>query len=226
MPPQDARVLSTLPSWLLSGLLLGVAASVVIAVVFVLGERYIPDPEPDSSGRRVGAAERQRAEIRAVFRRADEPFLEDYGLGTTRVAFYLPDRDVAITFDPRAYLRLADGETHVVLCEYEMPGSMIGRLLPFDLGIDADRRTASGRDRGRSRSRSRRADRDPWASRERENPIDDAFDTLGLGRDADAEAVSAAYRDQVKEVHPDHGGSQEEFQRLQEAYSTAKEHAD
>ena len=127
-------MLSTLPSWLVSGLLLGVAASVVIAVVFAIGERYVPDPEPDDR-RRVGAAERQRAEIRTAFQRADEPFLEDCELGTTRVAFYLPDRDVAITFDPRAYLWLADGETHVVLCEYEMPGSMIGRFLPFDLGI-------------------------------------------------------------------------------------------
>ncbi|MFD1525853.1 hypothetical protein ACFR9S_05970, partial [Halolamina salina] len=49
-----------LPSWLVSGLLLGVAASVVVALVFALGERYIPDP--DRSERRVGGPGRQRAE--------------------------------------------------------------------------------------------------------------------------------------------------------------------
>ncbi len=215
-----------LPSWLVSGLLLGVAASVVVALVFALGERYIPDP--DRSGRRVGGPGRQRAEIRAVFDAADEPYLEDYELGTTTVAFYLPDRDVAITFDPRAYLRLADGPTHVVLCEHEVPGATIGRRLPFDLGVDASERAAGAGPRGGRRGRAGPRG-GPGGARgataPRGDPVGDAFDFLDLDRDADADEVQTAYREQVKELHPDQGGSEEEFKRLQEAYSTAKEYA-
>ncbi|WP_053947612.1 J domain-containing protein [Halolamina sediminis] len=211
-----------LPSWLVSGLLLGVAASVVVALVFALGERYIPDP--DRSGQRVGGPGRQRAEIRAVFDAADEPFLEDYEIGTTTVAFYLPDRNVAITFDPRAYLRLVDGPTHVVLCEHEVPGATIGRRLPFDLGVDASERATGAGPRGGSRARAGGRG-GPRAAATRGDPVGDAFEFLDLERDADADEVQTAYREQVKELHPDQGGSEEEFKRLQEAYSTAKEYA-
>jgi hypothetical protein len=218
---------SALPSWLVSGLLLGVAASVVVAVVFALGDRYIPDPDPDRNGGPGGGPERQRGEIRAVFEAADEPFLEDYQLGTTTVAFYLPDRDVAITFDPRAYLRLADGPTHVVLCEHEVPGATIGQRLPFDLGVDpGGRATGAGPRGGRAGRRGRAGARSgPRAAAERGDPVGDAFDFLDLARDADADEVQSAYREQVKDLHPDQGGSEEEFKRLQEAYSTAKEYA-
>lgn len=220
-----------LPSWLVSGLLLGVAASVVVALVFVLGERYIPDP--DRSGRRVGGPGQQRAELRAIFDEADEPFLEDYQLGTTTVAFYLPDRDVAITFDPRAYLRLVDGPSHVVLCEHGVPGATIGRRLPFDLGVDTGRRATGAGPRdartgpraGRAGPRGGRTGGDPGAGAGRD-PVGDAFEFLGLSRDADADEVQSAYREQVKDLHPDQGGSEEEFKRLQEAYTTAKEYAD
>jgi DnaJ-domain-containing protein 1 len=189
---------SALPSWLVSGLALGVAASVVVAVVFVLGERYAP--APDRSGPRVDGAGRRRAEIRALFRSADERFVEDHSLGGVHVAFYLPERDVAITFDPRAYLRLADGGTRVLLCEPGMPAAALARRLPFDLP-GATRRSPRG------------------------DPVDAAFDVLDLGRDADEEEVRAAYRERVKERHPDQGGSEEAFTELQEAYTTAREHA-
>ncbi|MFW5949455.1 MAG: J domain-containing protein [Halolamina sp.] len=238
-----------LPSWLVSGLALGVAASVVAAVVFALGERYVPDPEP--TGHRIDGIERQRADIRALFRAADEPFHEDYQLGTTTIAFYLPARDVAITFDPQAYLRLADGDSHVVLCEHEMPAGALLRRLPFDIGVDpgsvpggsaagAGRgsrasRGARGRWReaGRRRGRGSGTRRGPGAGRgpggtqwaPGDERIDDAFDELGLSRDADADAVQSAYRQRVKELHPDQGGSEEAFKRLQRAYTTAKEHA-
>ncbi len=229
-----------LPSWLVSGLLLGVAASVVVAVVFVLGERYIP--APDRSGRRVGGPGQQRAGLREIFDAADEPFLENYQLGTTTVAFYLPDRDVAITFDPRAYLRLTDGPTHVVLCEHGVPAATIGRRLPFDLGVGAGRRATGAGPRdartgprgGRAGARGRRAGpggRFTGARGERgdgrghRDPVGDAFEFLGLSRDADADAVQSAYRERVKELHPDQGGSEAEFKRLQEAYNTAKEYA-
>jgi len=219
VPPQQPCVLpaplTALPSWLVSGLALGAAASVVIAVVFALGERYIPAPDRNDRGdRRVGGAERQRAEIRALFRAADEPFFEQYEIRGTTVDFYFPDHDVAVTFDPRAYLRLADGPTYVVLCEYEMPAATLGRRLPFDIGVDAGARAAGSGPYGSRAGPRARAD-----------PVGDAFDVLGLGRDADTDDVQSAYREQVKELHPDQGGSEEEFKRLQEAYTTAKEYA-
>ena len=48
---------------------------------------------------------------------------------------------------------------------------------------------------------------------------------LGLPHGADEEAVRRAYRRRVKEVHPDQGGDEEEFQRVQEAYDAAKRYA-
>lgn len=209
--------LTALPSWLASGLALGVVASVVVAAVFALGERYIPDPE--RTGRRVSGTERRRDEVRSFFQAADEQFIEDHKLGATVVAFYLPERNVAVTFDPRVYLRLADGETFVILCEYEMPVASLGRRLPFDIGMGTNAgnraNTANGAKGGTTSA---------WRS-PRAGSVDSAFDFLGLGRDADEDEVQSAYREQVKQLHPDQGGSQEAFQELQEAYATAKEHA-
>jgi ferredoxin len=48
--------------------------------------------------------------------------------------------------------------------------------------------------------------------------VESPHDVLGVDRDADERAVVAAYRRRVKEAHPDHGGSQAEFQRVKEAY--------
>ncbi|WP_372478916.1 J domain-containing protein [Halomicrobium sp. HM KBTZ05] len=44
-----------------------------------------------------------------------------------------------------------------------------------------------------------------------------AHDVLGVDRDADPEAVEQAYRERVKEAHPDHGGSEEDLQRVRQA---------
>jgi ferredoxin len=44
------------------------------------------------------------------------------------------------------------------------------------------------------------------------------YDVLGLDADADEDAVVRAYRERVKEVHPDHGGSVAEFKRVRRAY--------
>jgi ferredoxin len=41
---------------------------------------------------------------------------------------------------------------------------------------------------------------------------------LGLDADADEDAVVRAYRERVKEVHPDHGGSVAAFKRVRRAY--------
>lgn len=44
------------------------------------------------------------------------------------------------------------------------------------------------------------------------------YDVLGVESDADDEALVAAYRERVKETHPDQGGSVEAFQRVRAAY--------
>ena len=47
----------------------------------------------------------------------------------------------------------------------------------------------------------------------------EAYDRLGLEQGADAEAVRSAYRERVKEVHPDtEGGDEDEFKRVKTAY--------
>jgi hypothetical protein len=47
----------------------------------------------------------------------------------------------------------------------------------------------------------------------------EAYDTLELDRGADDDAVKAAYREKVKEVHPDSpDGDEEEFKEVQSAY--------
>jgi len=90
-----------------------------------------------------------------------------------------------------------------VLCEHEMHGHHLGARLPFevpevDFGVEPDS----------------------------DDAVRAAFETLDLPTTADAETVRAAYRDRVKEVHPDHGGTEAEFKRVREAYATASEHAD
>ena len=47
----------------------------------------------------------------------------------------------------------------------------------------------------------------------------EAYDRLGLEEGADADAVKSAYRERVKEVHPDtEGGDEDEFKRVKTAY--------
>ncbi len=45
-------------------------------------------------------------------------------------------------------------------------------------------------------------------------------DVLGVGPNADAEEVREAYRERVKEVHPDRGGSEDEFRQVKNAKET------
>lgn len=44
------------------------------------------------------------------------------------------------------------------------------------------------------------------------------YDVLGVDADADSAALVRAYRERVKETHPDRGGSAEAFQAVQAAY--------
>lgn len=51
----------------------------------------------------------------------------------------------------------------------------------------------------------------------------DPFDVLGVDPDADDAEISRAYRQRVKETHPDQGGSREAFMQLQQAYAAVRE---
>jgi DnaJ-domain-containing protein 1 len=84
-----------------------------------------------------------------------------------------------------------------------MPGSALGSRLPFEVPEVAFSEGSDDRD-----------------------PIRAAFAELGVPVTASIEEVTRAYRQRVKEVHPDQGGDEAEFKRVREAYTTAKEHAD
>jgi len=47
-----------------------------------------------------------------------------------------------------------------------------------------------------------------------------AHEVLGVGRDADREEIETAYRAELKSVHPDQGGSRDEFERVKQARDT------
>ncbi|MFC4549951.1 MULTISPECIES: J domain-containing protein [Halorussus] len=186
-----------LPEWLVVGLWLSAAVGVVIAGVFFVGARLYPteSPGPGTSGEG-----RRRVEIRQYLTAIGEEFAEDHFVEGQHVAFYLPERDVAITFDARAYFRIERSPTFAVLVEHEMPGMHLGDRLPFETPeLDVE-------DGG-------------------VDPTEAAFAVLGVGPNATLAEIKQAYREKVKEVHPDHGGDREAFQQVREAYTAAKNRA-
>ncbi|MFB6101582.1 MAG: J domain-containing protein [Haloplanus sp.] len=178
---------------------MGAVAVLLVTGIFVVGNRLFPAPAADRR-RRIDGTDRRRAEIRTYLGTIGERYVEDATVHGDAVAFYLPARNVAITFDPQAYFRIERTGTDAVLCEHEMPGAQLGRRLPFDVP-------------------------DGEAAADAEAPVATAFARLGLSPDADSDAVKTAYRQRVKDVHPDQGGDGEAFRRLREAYTTAREHA-
>jgi len=52
-------------------------------------------------------------------------------------------------------------------------------------------------------------------------PVESPYEVLGVSPDVDEERLNRAYRERVKEVHPDQGGSVEAFMRVQAAYEAA-----
>ena len=212
-PTEDVVVelLFALPRWLYLGVAAGAVMSLCVAVTFLVGGRVFFDGETDADDRdrhseRSTEAIR-RAEIREYLDRIDERFVENADVDDNRVAFFLPTRDVAVTFDARTFLALEATPTHAILAEHEMPGVALGNRLPFETpepSVDDD------------------PTNDPD---ERLPPADAAYRVLGLPSGADAEAVRRAYRRRVKQAHPDHGGDEEEFRRVQEAYDTARRYA-
>jgi len=202
-----ADITSIVPPWVLLGVALGAVASVFVAVAFYLGDRLLAPGAPDAETERERAGdERRRGEIRDYLTATGERFHERHGFDGVTVPFYLPEREVAITFDAHDYFKLEGEGVYTVLCEHEMPGRGLGRRLPFEV------------------------DEPDWgpdpAERGGRAPVDAAFAELGVPTNADASEVKRAYRERVKETHPDQGGDEEAFQRVREAYATARNHAE
>lgn len=190
-----------IPRWIVVGLVIGFVASCVAACLFYVGTRWFPGQGGSGPGSNTDS-ERRTMEIREYLDAIGESYAENHPIEGASVEFYLPGRDVAITFDPRTFYRLERTDTHPVLVEHELPGIHLGSRLPFetpevDLG------------------------RDP-AERELE-PYDEAFAVLGLHSGASESEIRRAYREKVKEAHPDHGGDEDEFRRVREAYTAARE---
>tara|TARA_R110000823_G_scaffold207786_8_gene338324 strand:- start:691 stop:1530 length:840 start_codon:yes stop_codon:yes gene_type:complete len=53
--------------------------------------------------------------------------------------------------------------------------------------------------------------------------MDEFYDVLGVSKDASAEELKSAYRNKAKELHPDHGGNEDDFKSLNEAYEVLKD---
>lgn len=83
-------------------------------------------------------------------------------------------------------------------------------------GGDQQRRTRA-RARGSARQRQQQQQRGAPSTTDRPTR-EEAYRTLGLSPDADESTVKQAYRNRVKEVHPDNGGSESEFKRVKRAY--------
>ena len=201
-----ADIISLVPPWVLLGVALGAVASVFVAAAFYVGDRLLGPGTDDAGGWETAGDERRRREIREYLTATGERFREGHGFHDVTVPFYLPERGVAITFDAHDYFRLEGEGIYTVLCEHEMPGRGLGRRLPFD--VDEP-------DWGPTRSTRRGPD-----------PVDAAFAELEVAREADASEVKRAYRERVKETHPDQGGDEEAFRRVREAYATARNHAE
>ena len=197
-------VLEALPPAVLAGLVLGVVFALVASGLFVVGEQWFPSQRSSGVGQYTGE-DRRRAEIREYLQEIDERYAENHPVMGQPVAFYLPERDVAVTFDAHAFFRIQNNtDTYAILCEHEMPGHHLGTRLPFEVP-----EVTGGVGRA-----------------DLQETIRAAFEALGLPATASTDEIRSAYRDRVKEVHPDHGADEESFRRLQEAYATVKEHSD
>jgi hypothetical protein len=212
----SVEALLSLPRWLYVGALLGVLLSAGVAATFVVAARLFPDRAADAGSAEGFTTEtRRRVEIRRYLDAIGEGFTEDAVVHGESVAFLLPARGVAVTFDARTFYALEGTPTHAVLVEHELPGIALGTRLPFETpDVSFGERTTGAN----AVDERERADRDRAATKA-------AYAILGLPAGADTEAVRRAYRERVKEVHPDHGGDEAAFKRVRDAYDTARQHA-
>jgi len=203
-----------IPEWLFVGLGTGVGVSVLATGLFALVDRRYPNRTETETDRGRNGDSRRRSELREYLDAIGESYAEDHSVEGQSVAFYLPSRDVAITFDPRAYYRIERAGTYAVLVEHEMPGVQLGYRLPFDV---PDVWFGAPDEEAKAEATGYRASGD--------DPAAAAFAELGVSAGASREEVRSAYRRRVKEAHPDQGGDEDEFKRVRQAYTTARKHA-
>lgn len=97
-----------------------------------------------------------------------------------------------------------------------------GRSASHSGGAD-DRRRQAGSRRGAGKQRARGGAGPPNAERSGLTPAE-ARRVLGVSPEADRDAITEAYREQVKQTHPDTaGGDEESFKRLNRAYERLNE---
>ncbi len=197
--------LLSLPRWLYVGVFAGLLLSVGCALAFLVAGRLFPD-RATPTGQWRSTEERRRTEIRQYLTEIGETFVENKVIAGERVAFYLPRRDVVVTFDAKAYLALEPTPTDVILAEHEMPGPALGTRLPFPTPDPA--RTKPSETRHTQR----------WRATPPSDASSTAYAELGIDGDADIQTVRHAYRERLKDVHPDHGGTEEELKRVRDAY--------
>jgi len=119
--------------------------------------------------------------------------------------------------DPGFVLRWKmDGAEYAVACDHYT--SLRGNVRTIGLYLQEKRRMENRPvETGESEFANARlppADEDTDAVVAGEPP---AHTILGVDRDASPEKIRAAYRERVKETHPDQGGDEAEYQRVQEA---------
>jgi len=88
-----------------------------------------------------------------------------------------------------------------------------GRTVTEEARRQARARRGVRDQRGQDRGRKRRRVREPDGPSARE-----AYEILGVEPGSDESAVQRAYRERIKEVHPDADGDEEAFKRVQRAY--------
>lgn len=190
-PQVGAVPVTDLPVWLVNGVILGIVAAAGVLFVYLVGLRWFDLGRP--AGQTHDPDGLRRTEVRAYLAAIGEAAVEDVAIEGTEVAFWLPDRAVAITFDAGAYFRLRDAGVTTVLLEHEVPGDRIGNRLPFDT-----------------------------PSVETHRPVDDgatwARSVLDVPVDAPEAVIERAYRERIKEVHPDVGGDATDLIEVIEAY--------
>lgn len=172
-------------------MLLGAIAALVVLLAFLVGTRWSTASSPRRD--KYDPDGLRRAEVRAYLDAIGERAAEAATVDGVEVDFWLPDRAIAITFDAAAYFHLTEAGIETVLLEHEVPGDQLGSRLPFETPP--------------IRTRTRRQDDSAWA-----------HEVLDVDATADDRAIEEAYRDQIKAVHPDVGGSQEALIEVLEAY--------